>query len=68
MLLKDKQTGTLVKILEPDVLIDPLQAEVLSQQQAGEEEQDPTPFPKTQLVFPSNEALPQCWLDVNYRQ
>lgn len=68
MLLKDKQTGTLIKILEPEVLFDPFQPEVVGQEQAGEEEQDPAAFPKAQLVFLSNEPLPQCWLDANYRE
>ncbi len=34
----------------------------------GEERQDPEKFDKAGLVFPSGEALPQCWLDAHYRE
>jgi hypothetical protein len=33
----------------------------------GQEEQDPETFMKQNLVFPSGENLPLCWLDANYR-
>lgn len=68
MLLKEKQTGVLVKVLDTDRLIDPLQPTITGQSQAGQEQQDPMDYAKSDLIFPSDENLPQCWLDANYRQ
>ena len=67
MLLKDKQTGELVKVMDADVLIDPTKSSVSARLQAGQEEQDPEEFAKDALVFPSDEALPLCWKDANYQ-
>lgn len=66
MLLKSKEDGELVEINEVTDLIDPFKSEVMAQMQAGQNEQPPEPFEKSALVFPSGEALPQCWLDSNY--
>jgi len=33
---------------------------------AGEEIQDPASIAKNELVFPSGEALPLCWLEPDY--
>ncbi len=67
MLLKDKQTGDLVKVLDTDALIDPSKSTISARFQAGQEEQDPEEFAKDALVFPSDETLPQCWKDPNYQ-
>ncbi|AFZ09202.1 hypothetical protein Osc7112_4936 [Oscillatoria nigro-viridis PCC 7112] len=67
MLLKEKESGDLIKILDVDALVNPTKNEVLGQNQAGEEEQDPEKFPKSKLVFPSGEVLPRCWTDKNYK-
>lgn len=67
MLLKDKQTGTLLKILDTDALIDPLQSTVKGRDQAGQEEQDPEEYSKDALLFPSDEHLPRCWMDPDYQ-
>ncbi|MEH2246426.1 acetyltransferase [Nostoc sp.] len=67
MLLQLKDTGELVKILEIQELLDPNNDVVQGRQQEGEEEQPPNPFKKENLVFPSGEVLPRCWLDANYR-
>lgn len=67
MFLQDKQTGGLVKVLDMDALIDPLVNAVSAQDQMGQEEQEPESFAKQNLIFPSGEDLPRCWLDVNYR-
>jgi hypothetical protein len=67
MFLQDKQTGGLVKVLDIEALIDPMATEVSVRDQMGQEEQDPEPFMKQNLVFPSGENLPLCWLDANYR-
>jgi len=33
----------------------------------GEEIQDPERIKKAELVFPSGEELPKCWIDIHYR-
>ncbi len=67
MLLQLKDTGELVKILEIQELLDPNNDVVQARQQEGEEEQPPNSFKKENLVFPSGEVLPRCWLDAEYR-
>lgn len=67
MLLKDKQTGTLLKILDTDDLIDPSKPTVRGRDQAGQEEQDPEEYAKDALLFPSDESLPRCWMDPDYQ-
>ncbi len=67
MLLKNKQDDELIEISEIEELIDPFKDKVTGQMQAGQNEQPPEPFNKQDLVFPSGENLPQCWLDSNYK-
>ncbi|HEY9811689.1 MAG TPA: acetyltransferase [Halomicronema sp.] len=67
MLLKEKESGDLIKIVDVDALIIPTRKEVEGCIQAGQEEQDPTTFDKNQLVFPSGETLPRCWVDSDYQ-
>lgn len=67
MLVKEAQSNTLVKVLQPEDLINPMKRSVEGRLQAGEEEQPPKRFEKSELIFPSGESLPQCWTDVNYR-
>jgi hypothetical protein len=66
MFLQLKDTGDLVEILEVKELIDPNNDTVRAQSQVGEEEQDPASYHKENLVFPSGETLPRCWVDANY--
>ncbi len=68
MLLQDKETGTLVEINDLQALISPNQDSVTVQDQSGQEEQDPEPLKKSNLIFPSGESLPRCWLDANYQK
>ena len=67
MLLKSQKTKGLIKISELDALIDPFKDKVEGQIQAGQNEQPPEPFDKKDLVFPSGESLPTCWLDSDYK-
>ena len=67
MLVKNAQDQTLIKVADINELIDPQHDQVQGQQQAGEEEQPLQPFPKSQLQFPSGEALPQCWVNPDYQ-
>ena len=67
MYLKHTGSGDLVEVLDIRALINPKQSKVAGRFHAGEELQDPANFSKSELIFPSGEALPRCWLDANYR-
>lgn len=67
MYLKQIANGDLVEILELQGLFDPFQSVVQGRVHAGEELQEPAQFPKAELVFPSGEHLPQCWINPDYR-
>lgn len=67
MFLQDKQSGVLVEILDLEALFNPMEQSVPGQVQEGQEEQEPLPAQKDNLIFPSGEALPRCWIDANYR-
>jgi hypothetical protein len=68
MLLQKKENGTLVEIQNILEVISPNQTEVMVKVQAGEEEQDPEAVQKINLIFPSGESLPRCWLDAEYQK
>lgn len=67
MLLHNKQTGALIEVLDITALVNPAEAHISGQMQNGEEEQEPEPFDKASLIFPSGEPLPTCWLNADYR-
>jgi hypothetical protein len=66
MFLKHKQSGVLVEVLGLEQLSDPSTDEIKARSHAGEELQQPENYPKSELIFPSGEALPICWLDAHY--
>ncbi len=68
MLLHNKKDDTLVKVIDIQEVISPAHQEVKVRSQNGEEEQEPEMVSKQNLVFPSGENLPQCWLDAEYRK
>jgi hypothetical protein len=68
MYLKDKKSGDLVEVLNTKDLADPFKAAIQGRFHVGEELQDPMEFAKADLCFPSDESLPQCWLDPNYKK
>ncbi|MGC9008200.1 MAG: acetyltransferase [Halothiobacillaceae bacterium] len=67
MYLKDHASGDAVEILDLTALINPNHATVLGRFHSGEELQDAQEFKKSNLSFPSGEALPRCWLDPHWR-
>lgn len=67
MFLKQRKDGHLVEVLGLTDLVNPIHKHMIGRLHYGEEMQDPEKFLKTELMFPSGEALPQCWLDVHYR-
>lgn len=66
MFLKNKQTGDLIEVLDIEELFNPNKNEVSGRDQAGQEEQEKASFEKKELIFPSGESLPRCWMDANY--
>lgn len=67
MFLKQKSSGDLIELLEVQDLYNPFKVEILGRFHAGEEMQDPEMFLKSELIFPSGEPLPRCWLDPDYQ-
>lgn len=67
MFLHDKQKDALVEVIDIVALINPNKDEILGKVQSGQEEQDPAPSLKADLIFPSGESLPRCWVDADYR-
>ena len=67
MYLKEKKTGDLVEITDTQDLFNPFHPTVPGRIHAGEELQEQQEFNKADLVFPSDEALPRCWVDGNYK-
>ncbi|MCW8829226.1 MAG: acetyltransferase [Gammaproteobacteria bacterium] len=67
MYLKDKSNGDLVEVLDTETLFDPNIAELKGRYHAGEEMQDAATFAKADLIFPSGESLPRCWVDPAYK-
>ena len=68
MFLKDKKSSDLVEVLDVAALIDPNRGSVRGRYHAGEEMPDAADFAKAGLIFPSDEPLPRCWLDPNYKE
>lgn len=67
MFLQHKANGDLIEVMNPENLYDPCQNQIIGRFHAGEEMQEPEIFNKLDLLFPSGEALPLCWLDPEYR-
>jgi hypothetical protein len=68
MFLKTRSDGSLVEVLSLTQLFDPFAIQVEGQLHAGEEKQDAESFTKAELVFPSGESLPNCWVDAAYQE
>lgn len=68
MFVADKSTGHLIEVLDTQALFDPHVEQVKGSLHYGEEAQDPEFYAKTDLGFPSGEALPKCWIDPYYRR
>lgn len=67
MFLQDTKSDSLIQILDLENLFNPTAEEIKGRRQTGEEEQPPENYTKSQLIFPSGEQLPQCWVDADYR-
>ena len=67
MFLKDNKSGDLVEVMDVAALIDPCAETVNGRFHAGEEMPEAQGFAKAGLSFPSGEALPQCWVNPDYK-
>ena len=67
MFLKHARSTDLIKVSDLDELFNPLAGSIHGCSQGGQEEQDVDAFHKAELIFPSGEPLPRCWMDANYR-
>jgi len=67
MYLKHRISGNLVEVLDAKALADPCQSRIAGRFHAGEELQDTENFLKNDLIFPSGEDLPVCWIDASYK-
>lgn len=67
MYLKQCKSGDLVEVVNIEALLNPSVTAVLGRLHAGEELQDESAYAKQDLMFPSGETLPRCWMDVHYR-
>ena len=67
MYLKHQPSGNLIEVLDIQALVNPCHGRVTGRFHAGEELQEEDQFSKSELVFPSEEHLPNCWLDPEYR-
>ncbi len=67
MLLREKRSSDFVKVTNVQDLLNPVRDMIGAQVQSGQNEQPPQPFKKKDLVFPSGEMLPQCWVDADYQ-
>jgi hypothetical protein len=67
MFLQRKFDEDIIEVLDSHDLFNPCVKEFLGRSHCGEEIQDPQLYPKAEMVFPSGEPLPICWLEPNYR-
>ena len=67
MFLQHKSSSDLVEVLNLEDMYDPCRQEISGRFHAGEELQEVETFSKSELMFPSGEPLPLCWLDPDYR-
>ncbi len=68
MFLKHCIRGDMIEVMDKSSLFDPFKTRLLGRFHAGEEMPEAEYFEKNELVFPSGEALPRCWVDGAYRQ
>jgi len=66
MLMRDSKSNNLIKMDGVEDLMNPFKTKISGRSQSGEEEQDKATYTKEELVFPSGEPLPRCWMDPEY--
>ena len=68
MFLKTRQDDSLMEVLNLQQLFDPFCNALRGRLHAAEELQEPDSFMKEELIFPSGEPVPRCWIDPHYKQ
>lgn len=68
MFLKHVPSDDLVEVIDLPDVINPNTTTIRARAHTGEIIQRPENFLKTELVFPSGEPLPLCWVDSHYRE
>lgn len=68
MYLIHTSSSDLIEVLDLKELVNPLRESVTGRSHVGEEIQEAAIFQKAALIFPSGEALPQCWIDPDYQK
>ena len=66
MFLKHVPSDELVEVIDLQDVINPNTPTIRARAHTGDLIQRPENFLKEELVFPSGEALPQCWIDLHY--
>jgi hypothetical protein len=67
MLVRLIASKDLIEIDDIDQLINPFNASVKGQSQAGEEQQEAALYGKDKLEFTSGEPLPRSWRDPHFK-
>ena len=67
MFLRETKSKHLVEVMNLGDLFDPTKPGFTGRYNWGEDVPPPEQFAKSDVVFPSGEALPRCWVDVHYR-
>lgn len=67
MYLMHKPSGDLIEVLNLDRLFNPTHSEVNGRFLGGDELQESAAFSKDDLVFPSGEYLPRCWVSPSHK-
>ncbi|MDN5850470.1 MAG: hypothetical protein L0H63_12680, partial [Nitrococcus sp.] len=68
MFLKHIPSSDLIEVLDIKELVNPCRESITGRSHAGEEMQEPAKFEKAAFIFPSGEALPQCWINPDYQK
>ena len=68
MFLKNRSDGHMIEIVNVEELFSLYESSVTGIDQVGEEAQDPEKYAKSSLIFLSDEELPSCWVNPEYRQ
>lgn len=68
MFLKQVTTGDLVEVIDLTDVINPYSTTIRARLHTDEMIRHPDIFLKSELTFPSGEALPLCWTDGQYRE
>ena len=68
MFLRERKSTDLVEVMDLQALFDPFKEAFKGRLNVGEDLPEPTQFQKADVVFPSGEDLPACWVNPKYRE